>query len=56
MGKMVTLTQGAVAQWRPRQRPEFVVTNPPWGNRLLGSGELGGPAAARCPACPCSLP
>ena len=29
--------QGACGQWEPRQRPDVVVTNPPWGNRLMAN-------------------
>jgi 23S rRNA G2445 N2-methylase RlmL len=40
----VSFTQGDAAAWRPRPRPELVVTNPPWGKRLdygddAGSGD-----------------
>ena len=29
--------QGACGQWEPRQRPDVIVTNPPWGNRLMAN-------------------
>ena len=36
VGKIVHFTQGACQAWKPRQRPNLVITNPPWGNRLMG--------------------
>ncbi|BDA44812.1 Ribosomal RNA large subunit methyltransferase K/L [Coccomyxa sp. Obi] len=42
MSKLVKLTQGPCLQWRPAQRPTMVVTNPPWGTRLLGQTQQPG--------------
>ena len=34
---LVHLHQGSCGEWQPRQRPDAVITNPPWGNRLMGA-------------------
>ena len=36
MAHIVKLNQGSCEAWEPRGRPDLVVTNPPWGNRLMG--------------------
>lgn len=51
MSRLVKLTHGPCLQWRPAQRPAMVVTNPPWGTRLLGQTHQ--PASA--PRCPTAL-
>ena len=37
MAHLLDFHQGACGQWEPRQRPDVVVTNPPWGNRLMAN-------------------
>ena len=37
MAHLVHLHQGSCGDWQPRQRPDRVITNPPWGNRLMGA-------------------
>ena len=37
MAHLVRLHQGSCGDWQPRQRPDAVITNPPWGNRLMGA-------------------
>lgn len=37
MAHLMHLHQGSCGEWQPRQRPEQVITNPPWGNRLMGA-------------------
>ena len=32
---LVRLHEGACGAWQPKRRPDILVTNPPWGNRLL---------------------
>ncbi|CAK0784504.1 hypothetical protein CVIRNUC_007708 [Coccomyxa viridis] len=32
---LMHLHQGSCGEWQPRQRPDQVITNPPWGNRLM---------------------
>ena len=32
---LVHLHEGTCGDWAPRQRPHMIVTNPPWGNRLM---------------------
>ena len=34
---LVHLHQGSCGEWQPRQRPDQIITNPPWGNRLMGA-------------------
>ena len=48
MGKLVKLTHGPCLEWRPARRPAMVVTNPPWGTRLLGQTHQHG-SSPRCP-------
>ncbi len=35
MAHLVRLHEGTCGGWEPRQRPGIVITNPPWGNRLM---------------------
>ncbi len=37
LAHLLDLHQGACRHWEPRQRPDVVVTNPPWGNRLMAN-------------------
>ena len=34
---LMHLHQGSCGDWQPRRRPDRVITNPPWGNRLMGA-------------------
>jgi 23S rRNA G2445 N2-methylase RlmL len=43
VGRIVRLGQGDCRGWVPGLKPDLVVTNPPWGNRLLAAaGDRGG--------------
>lgn len=41
MGALIEISHGPCVGWRPAARPRLVVSNPPWGNRLLGGREAG---------------
>ena len=32
---LVRLHESTCGAWQPQQRPDILVTNPPWGNRLM---------------------
>ncbi len=53
LGDVVTIAQGDAETWEPPFVPQWVVTNPPWGERLSDASEaswrtLGGFLKARC--------
>lgn len=41
VGALIEISHGPCVGWRPAARPRLVVSNPPWGNRLLGGREAG---------------
>jgi 23S rRNA G2445 N2-methylase RlmL len=42
VGGIVKLSRGDCRAWVPEMKPDLVVTNPPWGARLLAAGGPGG--------------
>jgi 23S rRNA G2445 N2-methylase RlmL len=47
VGRVIRFSQGDCGAWVPELKPDLLVTNPPWGTRLLAGGGRGGAEGGR---------